>query len=113
MGVHKISKDFKILETYGGPKEESSVVQDAVYNMYCDDKYDTVWIGTANSGVFKLNTKTKEVKQYKNDPNDPPCSIDYIVLKGDWQCETVYKWTDEENGIYLSDHYPVCAVIKP
>ena len=42
----------------------------------------------------------------KNDPNDPPCSIDYIVLKADWQCETVYKWTDEENGIYLSDHYP-------
>ena len=70
MGVHKISKDFKILETYGGPKEENSVVQDAVYNMYCDDKYDTVWIGTADSGVFKLNTKTKEVKQYKNDPND-------------------------------------------
>lgn len=70
MGVHKISKDFKILETYGGPKEENSVVRDAVYNMYCDDKYDTVWIGTANSGVFKLNTKTKEVKQYKNDPND-------------------------------------------
>ena len=70
IGVHKISKDFKVLETYGGPKEENSVVQDAVYNMYCDDKYDTVWIGTANSGVFKLNTKTKEVKQYKNDPND-------------------------------------------
>lgn len=70
MGVHKISKDFKILETYGGPKEENSVVRDAVYNMYCDDKYDTVWIGTADSGVFKLNTKTKEVKQYKNDPND-------------------------------------------
>ena len=34
MGVHKISKDFKILETYGGPKEENSVVQDAVYNIY-------------------------------------------------------------------------------
>ena len=64
-----------------------------------------------------FNNLTKDIGitfhgYYKNDPNDPPCSIDYIVLKGDWQCETVYKWTDEENGIYLSDHYPVCAVIN-
>lgn len=49
---------------------------------------------------------------YKDNPSDPPCSIDYIVLKGDWSCETVYKWTDEEAGVYLSDHYPVCAVLK-
>ena len=70
LGVHKISKDFKILETYGGEEEENSLVEDSVYNMYCDDKRDLVWIGTANSGVFKLNTKTNEIKQYKNDPND-------------------------------------------
>ena len=49
MGVHKISKDFKILETYGGPKEENSVVRDAVYNMYCDDKYDTCLLYTSPS----------------------------------------------------------------
>ena len=47
-----------------------------------------------------FNNLTKDIGitfhgYYKNDPNDPPCSIDYIVLKGDWQCETVYKWTDE------------------
>ena len=70
LGAHKISKDFKILETYGGEEEENSLVEDSVYNMYCDDKRDLVWIGTANSGVFKLNTKTNEIKQYKNDPND-------------------------------------------
>lgn len=48
---------------------------------------------------------------YQNDPSDPPCSIDYIVLKGDWTCSSVTKWTDETNGVYLSDHYPVCVVI--
>ena len=49
---------------------------------------------------------------YQENPSDPPCSIDYLVLKGDWSCEAVYKWTDEQNGVYLSDHYPVCAVLK-
>lgn len=47
----------------------------------------------------------------RNDPNNPPCSIDYMVLKGDWSCEKVYKWTEEKNGVFLSDHYPVCAVV--
>lgn len=49
---------------------------------------------------------------YQNDPSDPPCSIDYIVLQGNWKCESVYKWTDEQDGVYLSDHYPVCAVLN-
>lgn len=36
-------------------------------------------------------------------------SIDYILVKGDIRCESLTKWTDEENGLYLSDHYPVCG----
>ncbi len=43
---------------------------------------------------------------------DPPEQIDYIVLKGPWRCESVRKWTDQENGVFLSDHYPVCAEIS-
>ena len=42
---------------------------------------------------------------------DPPEQIDYIVLKGALSCKNVCKWTDQENGVYLSDHYPVCAEI--
>ena len=42
---------------------------------------------------------------------EPAEQIDYIVLKGDLRCNNVYKWTDQENGVYLSDHYPVCAEI--
>ena len=42
---------------------------------------------------------------------DPPCQIDYIVLKGALACRNVDKWTDKENGVFLSDHYPVCADI--
>lgn len=40
-----------------------------------------------------------------------PCCIDYIVTKG-FICEKVEKWEDEKEGVFLSDHYPVCAELK-
>lgn len=40
----------------------------------------------------------------------PEC-IDYIYLKGAVRSESVEKWTDAEDGVYLSDHYPVCAQV--
>ncbi len=40
-----------------------------------------------------------------------PSLIDYIVLRGALSCEKIRKWTDEKDGVYLSDHYPVCADI--
>lgn len=43
---------------------------------------------------------------------DQPCSIDYILTRG-FACDGVEKWTDERDGVYLSDHYPVCAVLRP
>lgn len=48
------------------------------------------------------------------DPDDPHASmrkgnIDYIFAKGHFICNSVCKWTDEENGVFLSDHFPVCA----
>lgn len=42
----------------------------------------------------------------------PPTSIDYILTQG-FRCEKVEKWLDERDGVYLSDHYPVCAVLQP
>ncbi len=36
-------------------------------------------------------------------------SIDFMIVKGDIRCHSLVKWTDEENGLYLSDHYPVCG----
>ena len=40
---------------------------------------------------------------------DPPSQIDYIVLSDAFRCVRVTKWTDTEQGVFLSDHYPVCA----
>ncbi|MGN0298506.1 MAG: endonuclease/exonuclease/phosphatase family protein [Lachnospiraceae bacterium] len=41
-----------------------------------------------------------------------PACIDYIFVKGKLVCKKVEKWMDEENGVYLSDHYPVCACLE-
>ena len=40
------------------------------------------------------------------------CTIDYIFIRGALQATEVSAWRDVANGVYLSDHYPVCAVIK-
>lgn len=39
------------------------------------------------------------------------CSIDYILTKG-FHCQRVERWTDQQDGVYLSDHYPVCAHLQ-
>ena len=35
--------------------------------------------------------------------------IDYIFTKGAIRCTNTEKWTYCRDGVYLSDHYPVCA----
>jgi endonuclease/exonuclease/phosphatase family metal-dependent hydrolase len=40
-----------------------------------------------------------------------PTQIDYIVTRGALRCGKAQKWEDMENGVYLSDHYPVCCEI--
>jgi len=39
------------------------------------------------------------------------CSIDYIFAVGNVACSSVEKWTDCEQGIWLSDHYPVAVTV--
>ena len=43
---------------------------------------------------------------------DDPQQIDYIYLRGGIACEKAEKWTQSEKGVYLSDHYPVCAELE-
>ncbi len=42
---------------------------------------------------------------------DAPGQIDYIFLKGTVKAVSAVKWTDAADGVYLSDHYPVCAEV--
>ena len=70
LGVNKISKDFKILETYPTNGDENSLGETEIYNIYCDDEKELVWAGSSNLGIFKIDTNTKEITGYSNDPND-------------------------------------------
>ncbi len=62
LGLNKLSKDFKVLETYTSESE--------IYNIFCDDENEFVWAGSDSSGLLKIDTKTKEVKQYINNIED-------------------------------------------
>lgn len=49
---------------------------------------------------------------FHNFGRGPDCQIDYIVTRGKVLCSHVEKWTDCRDGVYLSDHYPVCAQLS-
>ena len=61
-GLNKLSKDFKVLETYPSESE--------IYNIFCDDENGFVWAGSDSSGLLKIDKNTKEVTQYINDIED-------------------------------------------
>jgi len=41
-----------------------------------------------------------------------PVKIDYIFADPSIHCHGISKWDDEESGVFLSDHYPICAEIE-
>ena len=70
LGVNKISKDFKVLETYKTGLGENTLGEGEIYNIYCDDYYNLVWAGSSSSGIHKIDINTKEIKSYSNDDKD-------------------------------------------
>ncbi|MBR5108557.1 MAG: endonuclease/exonuclease/phosphatase family protein [Clostridia bacterium] len=81
------------------------------------------------AGDFNAEPESEELRPLREDPcltdvtahigatyhgygKDEASQIDYIVLRGPMRCTGVRKWTDVENGVFLSDHYPVCAEIS-
>ena len=63
LGISKVSKDFKIIKNYYIDKSDMS--KNEIYNVLCDDENGFVWIGSANSGIYKMNTKTNDITNYK------------------------------------------------
>ena len=90
LGLNKLSKDFKVLETYPSESE--------IYNIFCDDENGFVWAGSDSSGLLKIDTKTKEVTQYINDIEDensiPANQVGAIIrdIKGN-------LWVGTTNGL--------------
>ena len=38
--------------------------------------------------------------------------IDHIFATDGFSCEHLGKWEDRDGGVWLSDHYPVCACLE-
>lgn len=82
----------------------------------------TAIVGDMNAEPDSPEMATLEGMPYRNETRDigvtyhgfgcgdPPCSIDYILTRG-FACGGVGKWTDQREGVFLSDHYPVWAVL--
>lgn len=43
------------------------------------------------------------------EPEDEPESIDYIYVSQNICCQGVEKWQDRQDGVWLSDHFPIQA----
>ena len=41
-----------------------------------------------------------------------PFKINYIFLSPEWKNDEALLWTEKENGVYLSDHYPIEVTVK-
>ena len=79
------------------------------------------------AGDFNALPESEEMRGIEQDPDwrnaaenigityhgygkaEDPAQIDYIWVRGELRCASVCKWEQCENGVYLSDHYPVCA----
>lgn len=98
LGVNKISKDFKVIESYPINAEENSLGESEVYNVYCDDENDLIWIGTDSSGLFNIDINSKKITNYTYNPDDknsiPDNHIGEIMKdsKG-------YLWVGTANGL--------------
>ena len=74
-----------------------------IMSTFNDFKCLTNDIGLTYHGYFKDNTISFE--------HDGP-QIDYIYVRGHVTLESVEKWQDCIEGVYLSDHYPIMAIVK-
>lgn len=52
------------------------------------------------------------------EPDDEPERIDYVYIKDAGEgypglvCTKVEKWEDRKDGVWLSDHYPICTELE-
>jgi endonuclease/exonuclease/phosphatase family metal-dependent hydrolase len=87
----------------GDLNAEPNTIEMKVMNSYPDFKCLTNDVGFTFHNYFRKEKETDD---------DPSAQIDYIYARGDIVLKSVEKWTDEHEGVYLSDHYPVLVEIE-
>ncbi len=73
---------------------------------------DTELITDFSARLDKLGWRevTADIKTTYHEYGKCSSKIDYIYT--DLECVQSYGVTDIENGVYCSDHYPICAIVK-
>ena len=61
---------------------------------------------------MELTDVTKGIGTTFHNYGDTDEKLDYIYISKAFACKKVCKWTDCYDGVYLSDHYPVCAELE-
>ena len=122
---------FRVYNVHLDNKSEKARCLGLSYLFNVIDEYDRKEkIPTVLLGDFNARPHTEEMKMCydRSDFTDvstdikttfhgfgkTECKIDYIFVTDEWKNRTVetVAWTDSNEGIYLSDHYPVCLEIK-
>lgn len=49
---------------------------------------------------------------FRSRPQEPACKIDYLFVSPGWNAGPACCWEHCADGVYLSDHYPVCAALS-
>ena len=104
LGVKQIAKKLK----------NESFFPDApcifVGDMNAEPDSEEIRLVTEMTGMIDLAAESGGT--YHGFHTVPPVKIDYIFADPSIKCRSITKWDDEENGVFLSDHYPIAAEIN-
>lgn len=78
------------------------------FNAHPDDDV----MAAVEAARIPLTDVTADVGATFHDYGKTEEKIDYIYVGKEFCCTGVKKWTDCHEGVFLSDHYPVCAEIE-
>lgn len=80
-GITKINLQNDTYEKFTGGNIESEQFEAFVYKVICDN--DNLWVGTLNSGIYKINIKTLEVENINSENSDLASNNINTILKDD------------------------------
>lgn len=93
-GVYKLKHDEKGLQHFSFYPTESSKGGDNMVRRFLPDSLNTIWIGTKNNGMFKINTSNNEIIQFTTQSGLPSNMVLNIE-----KTDNGYLWLGTHNGI--------------
>ena len=97
-GISRLNLNTGVSQNFVYDPTNSKSINDYIIRWFIEDKYGTMWFGTANGGLNKLDPTHEKFSGFKHDPNDlysiPGRRARFITARKNG---TIYVST--ENGI--------------